>query len=210
MNVHSFKNTAFMSVSDQHRLARRDKVLLAARRCFIRHGFHATGMAEISKACRMSVGNIYHYFPNKDAIVQAIADEMQSRIFPELRRLENYDDPVKGIVEIILFSVREFCRASDARLWMEVSAEAARNRLIRRICLRFDQEIRRVLKSLLQRAVRTGQIARALDLEAASLWLVALLDGAIARVSLEPEINLSRTLDSLARNMRRSLCLQPD
>ncbi len=198
-----------MSVSDKHRSAQRDKVLLAARKCFIRHGFHATGMVEISKACRMSVGNIYHYFPNKDAIVQAIADETRSRILPVLRRLENHPNPVEGIIEIILFGVREFCRASDARLWIEISAEAPRNRLIREIYFRFDRDIRGMLKGLMQRAVQAGQMSRRLDLEAISLWLVALLDGALARVSLEPDVNIARTLDTLACNIRRCLCIHP-
>ena len=198
-----------MSVSDQHRSAQRDKVLLAARKCFIRHGFHATGMAEISKACRMSVGNIYHYFPNKDAIVQAITDETRSRMLPVLRRLENHPKPVEGIIEIILFGVREFCRAADARLWIEIAAEAPRNRVIREVHLRFDREIRDVLKGLIQRAIQGGQVSRRMDLEAVSLWLVALLDGAIARVSLEPGVDIARTLETLACNMRRSLCLQP-
>ena len=198
-----------MSVSDEHRLAQRDKVLLAARRCFIRHGFHATGMAKISKACGMSVGNIYHYFPNKDAIVQAIADETRARILPVLRRLENHPNPVEGIVQIILFGVREFCRPADARLWIEISAEAPRNRLIRESYFRFDRDIRDVLKGLIQSAIAAGQISRRVDLEAVSLWLVALLDGALARVSLEPNINMARTLDTLACNIRRCLCAQP-
>jgi len=197
-----------MSVSDTHRSAQRVKVLLAARKCFIRHGFHATGMAEISKACRMSVGNIYRYFPNKDAIVQAITDETRSRMLPVLRRLENHPKPVEGIVEIILFGVREFCRAADARLWIEIAAEAPRNRVIREVYLRFDREIRDVLKGLIQSAIAAGQISRRVDMEALSFWLVALLDGALARVSLEPGVNLTRTLDTLACNIRRSLCAQ--
>ncbi len=198
-----------MPVSDKHRSAQRDKVLLAARKCFIRRGFHATGMAEISKACRMSVGNIYHYFPNKDAIVRAIADETRSRILPVLRRLENHPNPVEGIVEIILFAVRECCRASNARLWIEISAEAPRNRLIRELYFRFDRDLRDVLKRLMRRAIEAGQISRRLDLEAISLWLVSMLDGALARGSLEPDVNIARILDTLACNMRRCLCIQP-
>lgn len=195
-----------MATSEQHRLEQRDKVLLAARKRFIRHGFHATGMAEIGKACRMSVGNIYHYFPNKDAIVRAITDETRSRIVPVLRRLEGHANPVEGIVEIILFSVRELCRDSDARLWMEISAEAPRNKQIRDIYLTLDREFRGVLKGLMKRAVEAGQLSAGMDLEAISLWLVALLDGAIARVSLEPGLDIARTLDTLARSMRRCLC----
>ena len=198
-----------MSISQKYRAARREKVLLAARRCFIRHGFHATGMAEISQACRMSVGNLYHYFASKEAIVQAIADETRSRILPVLRRLEHHADPIEGIIEIILFGVREFCRATDARLWMEISAEAPRNPLIRKLYRRFDREVRDVLIGLLRRALRAKQLRADADLETVSLWLVALLDGAIARVSLEPKFDLARTLDTLARSMRRSLTIQP-
>lgn len=198
-----------MSISDQRRLAQRDKVLLAARRCFVRQGFHATGMAELSKACRMSVGNIYHYFPNKDAIVRAIASEMRARIVPVLRRLEAHPDPLEGIMEIMRFSIRELCRGSDARLWIDISAEAPRNRLIRELLLDFDREIRSVLQGLLHRAVQAGQISRALEGEAAALGLVALLDGAIARVCLEPDIDIDLTLEMLARNVQRCLCLRP-
>jgi len=43
-------------------------------------------------------------------------------------------------------------------------------------------------------------------LDAAALWLVALLDGAIARVSLQPELNLAGALDALAGGIRRGFC----
>lgn len=110
-----------MAASHPHRLAQRDKVMLAARKCFIRHGFHATGMAEIAAACRMSAGNIYHYFPNKNAIVRAITDETRSRMVPALRPLAEHADPVEGLVEMMLFCVRWLGGDANARLWMEIS-----------------------------------------------------------------------------------------
>jgi TetR/AcrR family transcriptional regulator, repressor for uid operon len=195
-----------MTVMEQKKREKRGKVLLAARRCFVRHGFHATGMAEIGKACRMSVGNLYRYFPNQAAIVRAIADETLSRVAPVFARLEKHADPVEGIVQLVLFSVREFCRDSEARLWLEVSAEAPRSRLVKKMCLAFDRELRELLKRLLQNAIRAGQAPPDLDLDAAALWLVALLDGAIARVSLQPELNLAGALDALAGGIRRGFC----
>ena len=66
-----------------------------------------------------------------------------------------------------------------------------------------------MLQGLLHRAVQAGQISRALEGEAAALWLVALLDGAIARVCLEPDIDIDLTLEMLARNVQRCLCLRP-
>lgn len=203
MSVHSGYQVA---ANHKHRSAQRDRVLLAARRCFIRRGFHATGMDEISKACRMSVGNLYRYFPNKKAIVQAISDETRARIIPVLRRLENHQNPVDGVIDIILLGIRELCQGADARLWMEISAEAPRNRSIHGIYRRFDQEIRAVLTRLLERARTAGQLSRETDFEAVCVWLIALLDGAIARVSMDPAVDLKRILDTLARSMRRCLC----
>jgi AcrR family transcriptional regulator len=198
-----------MPITEKSRLEKRGRILTAVRKCVIRHGFHAAGMAEISRACGMSAGNIYRYFPNKAAIVRAIAGETRQRVMPVFQRLGVSEDPVEGIVEIILFSVREFCRGSDARLWVEALAEAQRNRRIRDLWLAFDREMRDLLKRLLRRAVERGQAPANLDLEAASLWLVALLDGAVARVSVQPNVAIERTLMTLAGSIRRCLCVQP-
>lgn len=193
-----------MAASHPHRLAQRDKVMLAARKCFIRHGFHATGMAEIAAACRMSAGNIYHYFPNKNAIVRAITDETRSRMVPALRPLAEHADPVEGLVEMMLFCVRWLGGDANARLWMEILAEAPRNQRIRAICLAFDRDFRDILKRLLRRAVQAGQLTPDMDLDAASLWLVALLDGATARLAVQPDLDV-RTLDTLGAIIRRCL-----
>lgn len=192
-----------MATSPQHRLEQHDKILLAARKCFIRHGFHGTGMAEIAKACRMSVGNIYHYFPHKNAIVQAITDEIRSRLFPALQPLANHSNPVEGLVQIMLLGVKEISSDSNARLWMEILAEVPRNKVIRNICLAFDQDLQELLVRLMRRARQAGQLPADTDLEATSLWLIALLDGAIARLSAQPELDLVRTQNTLAQNLRR-------
>lgn len=187
----------------QHRSEQRGKVLLAARKCFVRHGFHATGMAEIAKACRMSVGNIYHYFPHKNAIVQAITDEVRSRMLPAIRPLADCADPVEGLVQVMLLSVREICTDSNARLWMEILAEVPRNKVIRSICRTFDQDLSDVLEHLMRRAMQAGQLPPDTDVEASALWLMALLDGAISRLSAQPDLDLTRTQETFAQNLRR-------
>jgi AcrR family transcriptional regulator len=202
MNIRS-QSRWDMSMTENDRLKKRSRILLAAAECFIRSGFHATGMAEICQACGMSPGNLYRYFPNKDTIVQAIADEACSRIMPALRRLENQQDPVEVVVQIVLTAIREFCRDSDARLWIEASAEASRNNTTRKMWLSFDRELRDLLINQLRRATNTGQAPAEMDLEATSLWLVAMMDGAITRVAVQPEVDLEATLETLANMIRR-------
>jgi len=194
-----------MSISLEQKSSNRAKILSAASRCFIRHGFHATGMAEISKACRMSAGNLYHYFRNKEAIVEAIADESRSRMLPALLNLEAGPDPLKAIVEIVVLCVGETCRDSNARLWIEISAEGARNRAVCRTLLAIDRDIRSILERLMKKAASAGKIPRSTNAHITSLWLIALIDGAIARMSLEPHADLRSALAVLARELPFSL-----
>jgi AcrR family transcriptional regulator len=175
----------------------------------MQHGFHATGMAEICVEAGMSPGNLYRYFQNKAAIIQSIADETRTRILPVLEELKNHTDPVEGIVQIILHSVREFCKGPDGRLWVEILAEASRNEDIRKLCMTFDLHIRSCLKGLLRRVAETNALLLDVDIEATSLWLIALLDGAIARFSMDPDADLARTLETLAGSIRRWLRAQP-
>ena len=40
--------------------AQRDRILCAALKCFIEHGFHAASMASIADTAQMSAGLMYH------------------------------------------------------------------------------------------------------------------------------------------------------
>ena len=62
-------------VSQQHRDARREQILAAARRCFLRDGFHATSMQDLFAESGLSSGAVYSYFASKDDVIEAIAEE---------------------------------------------------------------------------------------------------------------------------------------
>ena len=49
-----------------------ERILNAAKHCFIKYGFHAASMANIADAAKMSAGLIYRYFANKNSIILAI------------------------------------------------------------------------------------------------------------------------------------------
>ena len=52
----------------------------AAMVCFAKHGFHQTSMHDISGEAGISVGLIYRYFENKDAVISAMADAHKEEI----------------------------------------------------------------------------------------------------------------------------------
>ena len=79
MNVHS--SLAAMSQAQlEPSLDRRAQILDAALVCFAQRGFHQTSMHDISAEAGISVGLIYRYFANKEAVISAMADRHKKEI----------------------------------------------------------------------------------------------------------------------------------
>lgn len=65
------------------------RVYAAALALFRRRGFAATTMRDVARAAKLSLGAAYHYFPSKDAILQAYFAEQvgeHERLFAERSR----------------------------------------------------------------------------------------------------------------------------
>src|SRR5438477_9272027 len=69
----------------------RRQVLDAALQLFSHQGFRATAVREIADAAGVSTGNLYHHFPDKEAIFRTLLDEFssiaESRRYPLTRAL---------------------------------------------------------------------------------------------------------------------------
>lgn len=110
--------------------ARRRQVLTAAAECFRREGFHATSIARISQVAGMSPGHIYHYFANKELIVEALVEQEEGD-FAELLQVlgaERGDgDLLDGLVRRMEAIVERILDPRRVSLSLEIAAEAARN-----------------------------------------------------------------------------------
>lgn len=62
-------------VSQQYRDARRAEILDAARRCFLRTGFHGTSMQDLFAEAGLSSGAVYRYFDSKEDMIVALAED---------------------------------------------------------------------------------------------------------------------------------------
>ena len=74
-------------VSEAHLAARREQIIAAATRCFVRNGFHQSSMQDVIKEAGLSVGAFYRYFKSKDELIFAIAEEKVGIIIASLERL---------------------------------------------------------------------------------------------------------------------------
>jgi AcrR family transcriptional regulator len=127
----SFYGVTMPRVSQEHRDQRRQQILAAARRCFVREGFHQTSMADILAEARLSAGAVYGHFNSKNDIIAAIAEEVIGQISLILEPIVT-QEPTPTLEEAVrqaLNATNEVAFGEDAfaPLAPQVWAEALRN-----------------------------------------------------------------------------------
>lgn len=81
----------------------RERLILAARRLFHEQGFAATGVATILREAGVNSGSLYHHFPSKQALLEAVLDHYLEQLRPEVINPveEETADPVERIFALI-------------------------------------------------------------------------------------------------------------
>jgi AcrR family transcriptional regulator len=74
---------------------KKDHIEDAAKQLFIRQGFHATSMRNIAARAGTSLGNLYNYYPTKEAILGSIISKYQQVVDDRLRSMfDEIEDPL--------------------------------------------------------------------------------------------------------------------
>jgi len=74
--------------------AKREQILDGAMRVFMRMGFDASSMNDITREAGVSKGTLYVYFKNKEDLFAAIIQRKKSLVFDKLREIVEADKPV--------------------------------------------------------------------------------------------------------------------
>jgi TetR/AcrR family transcriptional regulator, repressor for uid operon len=190
----------------QRQSDRRDDILEAAGRCFVRSGFHQTSMQEICAEAGMSAGNLYRYFPSKEAIISGIAERDRAELAQDFARAD-LSQGLFAVIEGMMrhhFSIRP---VEEVLLCTEVMAEARRNPEIARISRAFDTDVRRWLLDMFRAAAEQGDIPKDADFEPAVDMLMLIADGMWWRRALDPNFKADTMIPvfmDLARHLLRS------
>jgi len=119
-------------------LDRRTQILDAAVVCFAKHGFHQASMHDISAEAGISVGLIYRYFENKDAVISAMADEHKTEIQQVLERARQAPSLLESLEILFTAHCCENAPQVEAAFVVDLFAEASRNprvaELVRDVC----------------------------------------------------------------------------
>ena len=106
--------------------ARRDQILSAAAKLFGENGFHGSSMAELAKRAGMSVGHIYHYFENKDAIIEALVDREMEELSGLLDEVHPSGDVLTTLMDRLDAIVDRRLDRDTLPLALEILAEDGR------------------------------------------------------------------------------------
>jgi AcrR family transcriptional regulator len=137
------------------RARRREEILHAALRAFRTQGYHGTTLEDIALQLGVRKTALYHYFPDKEAILYACHREGLEEvagILTEARRRSTY-------AERLAYAVREHVRVmtdtlEGSSLALEVSALAPRHRA-EVIAARDRYE--RALRDIVRRGIAAGE-----------------------------------------------------
>jgi AcrR family transcriptional regulator len=115
-------------VSPQYRDERRAHILAAARRCFVRDGFHQTSMQDLVREAGLSSGAIYRYFDSKDEMILAICDENLGGIVAIVREsLQRGAGLGPAVASVMEYAAARHADDGFAAIALLVWSEALRN-----------------------------------------------------------------------------------
>ena len=176
-------------------------ILDAARELFVAEGYPSVSIRKIAEKIEYSPAAIYSYFPSKDDIFFALAEEGFRMLLDRVQRSAAGfpgPDPIED-VRHAFWSFYEFSKAHPEHYFlMFVDRSVPR---ISRDWERFGfvHEMKLQVAAVIQRAIDAGAIAAGTDPRGALLILVAALHGAAA-MRLCDRLAHTESGDALARD----------
>ncbi len=172
---------------------RRVRIIEAAERAFVRHGFHATTMQHVAAEAAMSPGNLYRYFPSKEAIVQELCAREQAERARSFAAFAQADSVIAAMAEGLRKNLLEKPR-EKMQMILEIWAEAGRNPAIAALCGAIDANVHAGLTGLVEAAKGKGEAVGDLDADFAARVMITVVVGLFKRRAHETDFDGEREL----------------
>lgn len=181
----------------------RRRIRQAARRAFSRLGLEGTGLQHVAREAKLGRSSLYHYYPDKAALVRDLADELldeETALF--MQAFQSGGGALDRIERLTTAIVELFDRsASTGRLMLQIWANDPD---------RFQsllETLRGGLAQLVVEGQEHGDIDKKLRPESAATLVIALMDGVLVQGFIDPRLfeQKAQLGDALRSAVRRIL-----
>jgi TetR/AcrR family transcriptional regulator, transcriptional repressor of aconitase len=174
-------------VSQEHRDARREQILTAARRCFLRSGFHETSMQDLFAESGLSSGAVYGYFASKDDMIMSIVEENMADVLGVIHALTSGrpDQPLGTVLAEVLELVRtKHDETQLGPMSVLVWAEALRNPELAQRFATSVAQMRAELADAVRGYQAEGSLPEDASAEALARLFISIIPGFILQLAL--------------------------
>ena len=142
--------------SEELREATRRRILDAAQAQFLERGYHATSVDDVVRASGLSKGGFYFHFPSKDAVFEALYDELAGALYDRaLAAALEEPEPLDRLAAGVRAFIRGCHELKSARL---VFGTGGGNELLERKRAESLDRFSALIQLSLDEAVGAGQI----------------------------------------------------
>jgi AcrR family transcriptional regulator len=175
-------------------------ILEAAARVFAEHGYAAGTTNRIAERAGVSVGSLYEYYPNKDAILVALVEahfrDVGARVAEQVAAVEGQGLPLATLIGRFVDLMVALHR-DDPALHRVLFEEAPRPSRVRRMLL----DVERALAAAFERLLRASPEVAVPDTALAAHVVVQIVEGLTHRVVLyaRSPATVARVRDEIVR-----------
>jgi AcrR family transcriptional regulator len=163
---------------------RRRQIIEAARARFIANGFHQTGVQDIAATADISLGLLYRYFKNKDALILEVARRDVDALVDAINAMPD----TGAIPDLWGRQMRDLVQAvasdkSEMRLLNDMQSEAARNPDLLRQMQIDDARMTTAIEQKISAEQSAGSLKAQLDASVVAIQLTTIFDGMLVRMA---------------------------
>lgn len=170
-----------------------EQILDASITCFSEHGFYATTMLQIANTCGLSKGSLYRYFKDKDAIIEAMFHQWETRFDHAIdeHTIKHIElTPVQKLDDLI-YATSVFLHENKKilALWTELYSHTETMKMTKEFHLNKKTQV----IHLVDASITQGYFRNDLISDDVALTILTLLEGLIAMGCINANLDIKKT-----------------
>jgi TetR/AcrR family transcriptional regulator, repressor for uid operon len=175
----SLKLASLQGKRAENREVQAQRILEAAKKCFVRSGFRGASMQEICAEAGMSPGALYRYFPSKESIIEAISENNRREDMAFLAKIGSGPTIIDGFMNAAMAHIRHVHATGMGPLFTEIKTESMRNETVRRCCHQSEAQVIAAFSTFIEAATKQGLLNPIADIKTLIPVMMAVHEGLV-------------------------------